>query len=124
MRFITIRPLERESLASDHLDLLRGVAALAVLLGHLHDCFFESFRKSGSHNPFAAGLILLSSFSHEAVIIFFVLSGYLIGTSVLKGAVGQRRSWNSYLIRRATGLYVVLDRRPVIRRPETARSKS
>lgn len=108
MRLIHFRSLDRGSRASDHLDLLRGVAALAVLLGHLRACFFGSYRKSGSHNPVAAGLICLSSVSHEAVIIFFVLSGYLIGTSVLKGAVTQRWTWNSYLIKRATRLYVVL----------------
>ena len=79
-----------------------------MLLGHLHNSFFVSFRKSGSRNPIAAGLIFLSSFSHEAVIIFFVLSGYLIGTSVLKAAVTQRWSWNGYVMRRATRLYVVL----------------
>lgn len=107
-RLLNFRSLDRGSRASDHLDLLRGVAAVAVLLGHLHNAFFAPFHKSGSRNPFFAGLILLSSFSHEAVIIFFVLSGYLIGTSVLKGVVTQRWSWSSYIARRATRLYVVL----------------
>ena len=81
---------------------------MAVLFGHLRAGFFGSYRKSGSHNPVAAGLMCLSSVSHDAVIIFFVLSGYLIGASVLKGAVTQRWTWNSYLIKRATRLYVVL----------------
>jgi peptidoglycan/LPS O-acetylase OafA/YrhL len=78
------------------------------LLGHLHDCFLSSYWKSGSRNLVIAAPVLMSSFHHETVMIFFVLSGYLIGTSVLKGAVNQHWSWSNYIIRRATRLYVVL----------------
>jgi peptidoglycan/LPS O-acetylase OafA/YrhL len=47
-------------------------------------------------------------FAGEAVILFFVLSGYLVGGSVLRLMRTQRWSWRSYLTKRLTRLYVVL----------------
>ncbi|MFT3718773.1 acyltransferase family protein [Pseudorhodoferax sp.] len=51
---------------SAYLDFLRFTAALAVLLGHM------------AQDGLAIQWIPLSNFSHEAVIIFFVLSGFII----------------------------------------------
>jgi peptidoglycan/LPS O-acetylase OafA/YrhL len=42
------------------------------------------------------------------VIVFFVLSGYLVGGSVLRSVASGRWSWRSYLLTRLTRLYIVL----------------
>ncbi len=47
-------------------------------------------------------------FASEAVIIFFVLSGYLVGGSVLRLFRTNRWSWKVYLEKRLTRLYMVL----------------
>jgi peptidoglycan/LPS O-acetylase OafA/YrhL len=47
-------------------------------------------------------------FASEAVILFFVLSGYLVGGSVLRLMKTARWSWRTYLTKRLTRLYVVL----------------
>jgi peptidoglycan/LPS O-acetylase OafA/YrhL len=44
----------------------------------------------------------------EAVIIFFVLSGYLVGGSVIRSLRRGSWSWSNYLVKRLTRLYVVL----------------
>ena len=43
-----------------------------------------------------------------AVIIFFVLSGYLVGGSVIRSVKNGTWSWKSYLFKRITRLWVVL----------------
>src|SRR5277367_4863950 len=73
----------RGTLAGAHLDLLRGAAALAVLLGHIRLHFFSPSSHLYYYYPDVA---------HEAVMVFFVLSGYLIGRSILR-AVAQN-SWS------------------------------
>jgi peptidoglycan/LPS O-acetylase OafA/YrhL len=94
--------------ASVHLDLIRGVSALAVLLSHVRGLFFVDFpflaNKSLAHRFLYAG----TGFGHQAVMIFFVLSGYFIGTSVIDSVTGQRWSWRVYLVNRLTRLQLVL----------------
>jgi peptidoglycan/LPS O-acetylase OafA/YrhL len=48
----------------------------------------------------------LTSLGHQAVMVFFVLSGYFVGGAVLRA--GAKFSWGSYLTSRLTRLWVVL----------------
>lgn len=76
---------------SAYLDLLRFVAAISVLLGHMEqDGLFMSW-------------FPLSWFSHEAVIVFFVLSGLIIYTTT---AVPDKTA-RDYVIARFTRVYSV-----------------
>jgi peptidoglycan/LPS O-acetylase OafA/YrhL len=92
--------------ALDDLNWLRGLAAVAVLSGHVRSLFFlESTQKSstlGRAAYFATGL------GHQAVIVFFTLSGFFIGTSVVGTGRNGTWSWSQYTLRRLTRLYVVL----------------
>lgn len=92
---------------SDHLDLMRGLAALMVLLWHWRNLYFVDFDPAGATWP-ARIFYFLTGFGHEAVMVFFVLSGYFIGASVLKAVGAGRWSWKQYLLNRSTRLYVVL----------------
>jgi peptidoglycan/LPS O-acetylase OafA/YrhL len=47
-----------------------------------------------------------TSLAHQAVVIFFVLSGFLVGGSVLSSM--DRWNWKRYLVSRFTRLYLVL----------------
>jgi peptidoglycan/LPS O-acetylase OafA/YrhL len=49
-----------------------------------------------------------NSIGHEAVVVFFVLSGLLVGGSVIKLVRSKRWSWKGYLLKRMTRLWVVL----------------
>jgi len=92
-----------------HLDLIRGVSALAVMLGHVRGLFFVDYSVLGGHpSLFLRMLYALTGFGHQAVIVFFVLSGYFIGNSVLEQIRGHRWSWRVYLVNRLTRLELVL----------------
>jgi peptidoglycan/LPS O-acetylase OafA/YrhL len=94
--------------ASVHLDALRGIAAVGVCLSHLRDFFFQDYPKLPHHNALIAAIYLITGLGHQWVIVFFVLSGYLVGGSVLRSMALDRWSWRSYLLNRLTRLYVVL----------------
>jgi peptidoglycan/LPS O-acetylase OafA/YrhL len=83
---VTLKPA-----LSAYLDFLRFVAALAVLLGHMdQDGLYMSWMP-------------LSGFSHEAVMVFFVLSGFIIYYSTTDRA----STWQQYAIARLSRIYSV-----------------
>jgi peptidoglycan/LPS O-acetylase OafA/YrhL len=92
---------------SVHLDALRGFAAVSVLLNHWRDAFFADYSQI-SHNSATAAAYLAAGLGHQWVIVFFVMSGYLVGGSVLRSVAAGRWSWRSYLLARLTRLYIVL----------------
>lgn len=99
----------RGTASSDHLDLVRGLAALAVMLGHLRNLFFADFSEiSIRRNALTEFLYFVTGFGHEAVMVFFVLSGFLVGGTVLRGRLGGRWRWSLYATNRLTRLLVVL----------------
>jgi len=89
---------------SVHLDALRGFAALSVLLNHWRDALFVDYPRLAHHNPLTAVAYLVAGLGHQWVIVFFVLSGYLVGGSVLRSVSAGRWSWRSYLLARLTRL--------------------
>jgi peptidoglycan/LPS O-acetylase OafA/YrhL len=93
---------------SDHLNLLRGLAALAVFINHLKLYFLVNYEDIPNPNILVRALYFIMGFGHQAVVIFFVLSGFFIGASVLKAREGGYWSWKSYLIARLARLWLVL----------------
>lgn len=94
--------------ASWRFDLARASAAILVLLGHLRALFFVPFGEVRHPNLVLRGVYFATSLGHQAVMLFFVLSGYLISSSVLRAMAEDRWSWSWYLSRRVTRLCVVL----------------
>ncbi len=90
------------------LDLIRGLAAFVVMAGHLRAFIFTSFANVTHANPALRAFYLLTSFGHDAVIVFFVLSGFLVGRHVRERFVAGRWSWRGYAVRRLTRLWIVL----------------
>jgi len=93
---------------SVHLDALRGFAAFSVLLNHLRDALFVDYEAIARHNPITSAAYLASGLGRQSVIVFFVLSGYLVGGSVLRSVRSGSWSWMAYLLARLSRLYVVL----------------
>ena len=93
---------------SVHLDALRGFAAFSVLLNHLRDALFVDYEALARHNPLTSAAYLASGLGRQSVIVFFVLSGYLVGGSVLRSVGSGSWSWRAYLLARLSRLYVVL----------------
>ena len=94
--------------ASVHLDALRGIAAIGVCLSHLRDLFFRDYPRVPHHSLLLALGYLATGLGHQWVTVFFVLSGYLVGGSVLRAQATGRWTWGDYLFNRMTRLYIVL----------------
>ncbi len=104
--FWTPRALSRG--ASAHLDLVRAVAAWAVMWGHLRTMFFVDFQHLQRPWWLLKVIYFVTGFGHQAVIVFFVLSGFLISSTILKSHASGTWSWRDYAIGRCARLYVVL----------------
>ena len=98
--------LIRNSRASANLDMLRGLAAAAVFANHARSLFFVDFAEVLDEGPITRGLYFATTLGHQAVVVFFVLSGFLIGSSVARNL--DHWSWKDYAVDRLTRLYIVL----------------
>jgi peptidoglycan/LPS O-acetylase OafA/YrhL len=91
-----------------HLDMVRGLAAIFVLIGHLRGFIFVSYDKLSSHNVIDTFVWAITGLGHQAVMIFFVLSGFFITRSILLDDQTKGFSWPVYLIKRMSRLWIVL----------------
>ena len=98
-----------------HLNAARGFAALIVFAGHGRDFFLDSIRAAvglgattESHAIVSAAHAPSTNVGHQAVIIFFVLSGYLVGGGVIRALRKSTWSWKYYTLQRLTRLWTVL----------------
>lgn len=91
---------------SQFLDIARLLAALAVCAGHLRSVLFEHY--ADIIEPTFSQKIFygVTSLGHESVVIFFVLSGYFVGGSILLNPLNI--NWLTYLHSRLIRLWVVL----------------
>lgn len=99
------------------LDGLRGLAALYVVVGHarwlLWEGYSEGFLKHPDQYTGLGKTIVYASvlfrYGHEAVLFFFVLSGFVIhlrySRQLWLGKSGVRFDWRAYVWRRAKRLY-------------------
>lgn len=96
--------------ASVLLDILRALAAFLVLASHWRALLFVDYSQIASHGAKLSMALpyLLSGAGHQAVIVFFVLSGYLIGGSVWRKTGQKRWEWRDYMLHRLTRLWLVL----------------
>jgi peptidoglycan/LPS O-acetylase OafA/YrhL len=96
----------------DHLDLLRGLAAFLVLAGHSRAYIFQSFldleKGSAQLSAFVRAFYFATGLGHQAVMIFFALSGFLVGGKALDDILAYNFSWSRYLLRRLTRLWIVI----------------
>lgn len=90
------------------LDLIRGLSALAVMLGHLRGFVFLDLGEFESPSIATKAFYFATGLGHQAVIVFFVLSGYFVGGSVLSSLKKKSFTYGGYAAARLTRLYVVL----------------
>jgi peptidoglycan/LPS O-acetylase OafA/YrhL len=89
------------------LDLIRGLAALEVFLSHLRTLFFSNYHQNKS-GILVSAFYYLTGFSHESVVIFFVLSGFFISRNIIFAQQNGTWSWKNYLTDRLVRLWIVL----------------
>ena len=91
-----------------HLDCLRGAAALLVCVSHLRAFLLVPFSQLPAPSFWVHLCYFVSGLGHQSVMVFFVLSGYLVGGSVLTARQTGNWSWSNYGLRRMSRLWMVL----------------
>ncbi len=99
--------LSTDSPHSILIALLRGAAAIQVAAAHLRSQFFPGLRTLDEPQLWFQILAFLTGFAHQAVVVFFLISGWLVGGSLLN-KLGQPDAVKLYAIDRLTRLWTVL----------------
>lgn len=108
---MTATPPAKSSLGegkSAFIDLVRALAAFAVAAGHLRQFIFVDFGEVNRPSLVAKLFYFATSLGHQAVMVFFVLSGFLVGRHVYERFESGRWTWTDYAIKRLTRLWIVL----------------
>lgn len=90
------------------LDHSRWIAALAVCVAHLRNLLFPDAGSGVVLNEAGKTFYFFTLFGTQAVVAFFVISGLLVGGSVVRLCKERRFEVKSYALDRITRLYVVL----------------
>jgi peptidoglycan/LPS O-acetylase OafA/YrhL len=90
------------------LDFARALAALLVLLFHIRSTLLAPLGALDGYNAATVGFYLLTSFGHDAVIVFFVLSGLLVGGAVLRLDFDSPHELRTYWLDRSVRIAPVL----------------
>ncbi|MFV0281284.1 MAG: acyltransferase family protein [Rhodoblastus sp.] len=95
---------------SRFLSAARGLAAVAVLFTHVQSSVLVALADTPQalRGPAVYLSWFLYGFAHQAVVVFFVVSGFLIGGGVLAQAADGKRFLSRYLVDRTVRIYVVL----------------
>ncbi len=107
LQFLNHSQLGEDSYHSILLSLLRGLAGLQVAAAHLRAEAMPGLRTLDNPALWYQGLAFFTGFAHQAVIVFFVISGWLVGGSYLNKR-HQPGAGKMYAIDRATRLWTVL----------------
>ena len=94
---------------SGALDLFRGMAAILVMVGHARSFVLVDFPDVLHKDNLALkALYFVTSLGHSAVMVFFVLSGFLITRSIVQAEKHGTWTWHRYAVQRLARLWVVL----------------
>jgi len=87
------------------MDFIRGISALLVLAGHLRAAMFVDFSELKNSTIIDKLFYFVTGLGHEAVMVFFVLSGFFVGGTIIK----KKNSFQflNYLIARLSRLWTV-----------------
>ncbi|MFI5495097.1 acyltransferase family protein [Actinoplanes sp. NPDC051859] len=89
------------------LNALRTVAAVLVVVYHLRTLLFVDAAAAGD-GALTGFLYAVTGLGPAAVLVFFVLSGYWVGGSVLAAFRNDRFRWAGYATARLSRLWIVL----------------
>ncbi len=96
---------------SRFINCARWIAALFVVLQHVHALFVnQADIMSVRHAPpvYVWWFFATYTFAHGAVVVFFVLSGFLVGGGVIERTRAGKVYLRDYVIDRISRIYIVL----------------
>ncbi|KHD05762.1 hypothetical protein PN36_08950 [Candidatus Thiomargarita nelsonii] len=106
--FINIPNFTTQDSFTSLLDLARWIAAFIVFIGHLRSPIFCIYTEVEQKTLLVKIFYFVTDLGVEAVMIFFVLSGFLVGGKNLARATSGSFNFYNYCIDRISRLYVVL----------------
>ncbi len=80
---------------------------MLVLLGHVRGLLLVSMAQVEHPNPLIRAFYLVSGLQHEGLVMFFIVSGFLVGGSVWRLIAQARFDLGAYLINRFARIYLV-----------------
>lgn len=89
------------------LDSIRFIAAFMVLLSHTRNDYFCEYSclPEEQQNIYSFAFYVIGRMGHEAVIVFFVLSGFLVGGRTIERIKNNTFSFRQYAINRFSRIY-------------------
>jgi len=93
---------------SSLLNFARWFSAFMVFLHHFRNYLFTSYDLIEHKTVLTKIFYFFTLFGHEAVIVFFILSGLFVGGGWLSSMRNNQENLKKYLIDRLTRLYIVL----------------
>lgn len=93
---------------SSLLDFSRWTAALLVVVSHLRNIVFVDYENVQYKTLFVKAFYFITGLGHEAVIVFFVISGLLVGGLSLSRWKSREIDYTRYFMNRFSRIYVVL----------------
>ena len=91
-----------------HLDMLRACAALLVMASHLRSFVFQNYAGMATHHVIVEVFYIATGLGHQAVIIFFAMSGFLVGAPAYDAFRRGEFHWREYMLKRLTRLWIVM----------------
>lgn len=85
-------PLGENAVQSLLISALRGLAALQVAASHLRAEIYPGLRTLEDPSLAYLGLAFFTGFAHQAVVVFFLISGWLVGGSLMN-RFGKPQAW-------------------------------
>ena len=93
---------------SAFLNISRWVSAFLVVIGHVRHLVLVDLKNVEDSTIFIKFLYFWSGLGHESVVIFFVISGYLVGGHTLEKWRANGPDLRRYAIARFSRIYTVL----------------
>jgi peptidoglycan/LPS O-acetylase OafA/YrhL len=105
---VPVRELVMNSGTSDFLNTSRWIAAFFVVLGHVYHISIADYRHVAQPNLLLRGVNFFGEFGYTAVIVFFVISGFLVGGQAIVNFKRKGFNVTDYFVHRFSRIYTVL----------------
>ena len=89
------------------LDIIRWGAAWLVMLGHVRYLYFESLDQVDGPSVATKAFYFFTGLQNEGVVMFFVVSGFLVGGSIWAAFDENRFDGVRYLVNRIVRIFLV-----------------
>lgn len=89
------------------INAVRTIAALLVVMEHVRALMFQDW-DNVPHTALNAAFYFITGLGADAVVVFFVLSGFWVGGSVLRSVGRGQFQWREYFISRGSRLWIAL----------------